>query len=43
MEWHAVKYLIDVNPEAFDRIKVNASDKLRFSGVCLGKAPSSKL
>jgi hypothetical protein len=39
----AVKYLIDVDSEAFQIIELYPSNKFRFFGVCLGKAPNSKL
>jgi hypothetical protein len=43
VERKAVKYLIDVASEAFQVIQLYPSDKFRFFGVCLGKAPNSKL
>ncbi len=43
VERRAVKYLIDVGSDAFQVIELYPSDKFRFFGVCLGKAPNSKL
>jgi hypothetical protein len=43
VERRAVKYLLDVGSEAFQLIELYPSDKFRFFGVCLGKAPNSKL
>jgi len=43
VERRNLKYLFDVTSDAIEVIKLYPSDKFRFFGVCLGKAPSSKL